>query len=663
MKTDSEIRLIADRMIELRPREDVVYRPYRKENFVSFDDVLSYMRIDLAKLYPDAEEGDIVFVKTILLSSGSHDIIIRVRGNAKVIFNNAVMHGFDADNSGGVCDIPAYINKGENELIFICRKSGGGFGVDFVPSINYYPGMWAKDYMLNIRAVCPLQCFKGEDGAAVSEVFKSENDFDGSYIYPQSAEKGGKVDLSEIFPDAKGDIGFAYTECVSDTELRINAFSECDIKVNGKERQGNVLMLKKGDKLLVSIPKDSGFAYDTAGGIGIPFMSSYRKYGGKWLTISGFDRHAVFEAQFKKPYNTAGGERVFWKLEDRHDYLRPYVDSCFYAQWFYAVMVGHLGLKKAGEAVNEKRYADYFIASMKTVADFYLYMRYEHELFGMPSFMQRAAKPCDLDSIGTMGMNMCELFSAKHLGDALAAALSLYIEMRKNIPVFKDGTFNRGATMWADDTFMSCPFLLRLADTIGNAEISDFAARQLLGFKKYLYMDDKKLFSHIYFTGEKKANRVPWGRGNGWAFVTLSEALELLPETSAYKKEITELFVEFADGLKQYQGKNGLWHQVLDREDSYEETSCTAMFIIGLCRGVRRGVLGAEFVEIIKKAHDGIIKYAVDRGGNVYGVCRGSGCSMDPEYYMRLGTAENDDHGTGIVLWALSEIKKLGSEP
>ena len=28
---------------------------------------------------------------------------------------------------------------------------------------------------------------------------------------------------------------------------------------------------------------------------------------------------------------------------------------------------------------------------------------------------------------------------------------------------------------------------------------------------------------------------------------------------------------------------------------------------------------------------------------------------------MQLGTVDNDDHGTGIILWALNEIKKLDS--
>lgn len=658
MNIDEEIRLIADRMIELRPPSQVVYRPYRKQDIISFEDILSYMKIDLMKLYPDAKDGECAYVKTILYSDADHDITIRVRGNVKVIFNGEIVYEYERQYAEQY-DILTYANAGENELIFICRCSGEKFGVDFIPSVRYYPGMWAKDYLLNIRPLCPMDEFSGEDGVAVSALLCEEDEFLGEYVYPK-IEADCEIRFNNIFPDAAGKIGFAYTECIGDTELKIKKLSECRIFVNGIERTGRIHLIK-GDKVLVESKRDMqwGFEYEPSEDIGIPFMVSQRGCGDRWLTVAGFSEGEMFEPQFEKPYNTADGKRIFWKLEHRNDYLRPYVDSCFYAQWFYAVMVGHYGLKKAGEALEEKRYTDYFKDSMNDMARFYMYIQYEREEFVMPSFMQRASKPVDLDSIGTMGMNMCELYSAEHTGDAFAAALELYRAMRRNIPTFDDGTFNRRETMWSDDTFMSCPFLVRLGNILGDMEVSDLAAKQLMGFIKKLYIKDKNIFSHIYFVKEQQASLVPWGRGNGWVFVTLSDALELLPKTTVYRAEIAELFKEFADGIRRLQGADGLWHQVLDRSDSYEETSCTAMFLIGMCKGVRNGLLDMSYIKTIKMAHDGIMKTAIDKVGNVYGVCRGSSCSMDPEYYMRLGVVENDDHGTGIILWALNEIKKL----
>jgi rhamnogalacturonyl hydrolase YesR len=39
------------------------------------------------------------------------------------------------------------------------------------------------------------------------------------------------------------------------------------------------------------------------------------------------------------------------------------------------------------------------------------------------------------------------------------------------------------------------------------------------------------------------------------------------------------------------QGGMGLWHQLLDKTDSYLETSASAMFTFTIARGVNRGWL------------------------------------------------------------------------
>ena len=166
MGINEEIRLIADRMLELRRPAQVEYHPYRKQDFISFEDILSYMRIDLMKLYPKAKDGEYAYIKTILRSSTDYDITIRVRGNAKVIFNGKVVYEYEKQPAEQY-DILTHADEGDNELIFVCRCSDGNFGVDFVPSVRHYPGMWAKDYLLNIQALCPIIDFDGEEGAAV----------------------------------------------------------------------------------------------------------------------------------------------------------------------------------------------------------------------------------------------------------------------------------------------------------------------------------------------------------------------------------------------------------------------------------------------------------------------------------------------------------------
>jgi rhamnogalacturonyl hydrolase YesR len=80
------------------------------------------------------------------------------------------------------------------------------------------------------------------------------------------------------------------------------------------------------------------------------------------------------------------------------------------------------------------------------------------------------------------------------------------------------------------------------------------------------------------------------------------------------------------------------------------------MLIVGLCRGIRNGWLDASFKENVKRAYNGLLRNKIKADGTVTDVCMGSGNSTDVNYYMQLGTVENDDHGTGVILTAISEM-------
>ncbi|MFC5651599.1 hypothetical protein ACFPYJ_21260 [Paenibacillus solisilvae] len=43
----------------------------------------------------------------------------------------------------------------------------------------------------------------------------------------------------------------------------------------------------------------------------------------------------------------------------------------------------------------------------------------------------------------------------------------------------------------------------------------DEAAKQFLLYKKYLYMPEYQIMSHVYHVGKRQPTRTPWGRGNG----------------------------------------------------------------------------------------------------------------------------------------------------
>lgn len=83
------------------------------------------------------------------------------------------------------------------------------------------------------------------------------------------------------------------------------------------------------------------------------------------------------------------------------------------------------------------------------------------------------------------------------------------------------------------------------------------------------------------------------------------------------------------------------------------------MMICAFCRGIRNGWYSREFAlqaeQAAGHAWQGLSSLAIDREGNLYGVCRGSSFSYDRAYYRALSWNFNDTHGIGIVMLAGTE--------
>jgi len=608
----------------------------------------------------------VVYISTVIEACATTEAKINFIGNAKVFYNGKYIFDSITDgDSDGRCRCALRLKKGANPVRFTVRcDSDEHFEFRFMPSVRWY-WIWAKCYLLSARATSPMPCYEGEDGVAISRLYDADEEYEGDFAFPVPEQFGQSVDFYRVFPDSEKKTFYALTYALRDCELSINTDNEFILLVNG-EACPSPASLKKGDTVLLRLrgEKKAEFDFECAeGDIGIPFMKSARSSGDCWLTLGGFDGASddvEHDIQFKRPYYLNDGMKVFWKLSGENDYLRPYLSTRFFGQWHYTFMVGSFGLLNAWGTLGKKEYRDYFTAHMKLMVEYFDYMRYEAEQFSSPSFLDISSSLHDLDSIGSIGRNLCEYYFLTHDEAVKPVIFTMLRAMETNIPRFLDGTFHRERDMWADDTFMSCPFLVRAARLTGERHYRDEAGRQLLGFKRRLWLEDKRLFSHIYFLDTKKPNRVPWGRGNGWVFISVSDFLENTSEDTEGYGELLALYREFAEGLITYQDGDGLWHQVLDRPDSYSETSCTAMFIIGICRGLRNGwIHGERFKDAVNRGYNGLMKHKIDCDGAVFGVCMGSGNSTEAEYYMKLGTVDNDDHGTGIILAMLSEYKEL----
>ncbi|WDQ33939.1 glycoside hydrolase family 88 protein [Paenibacillus marchantiae] len=374
-------------------------------------------------------------------------------------------------------------------------------------------------------------------------------------------------------------------------------------------------------------------------------------------------------------------ERIYWRLDRPDAWIRPYYENAMlsnkwtvgsvtnYGRWDYPLGVTVYGLLQTGRYLQRPDITRYASEHVQACTRMDEYSLWDREQYGFPAVNQQLVMMKMLDNCGSFGSAMLEAYSECQEPTFLPIADRIADFMLTRLERQEDGAFYRECigefaenTIWADDLYMSTPFLVRYARLTGNNSALDEAARQFLLYRKYLFMPEFKIMSHVYDFKYGQATQIPWGRGNGWTLFSLSEVLEALPTEHPERPTLIAFFNELCEGYAALQGEGGLWHQVLNDSETYQEASCTAMFAYGFARGVRFGWLyqPERYIEAAERAWNGLTRKAIDRQGNVHGVCSGSRYAFTAEYYNKdLLTVTNDNHGIGIMMLAGTEVAKM----
>lgn len=334
-----------------------------------------------------------------------------------------------------------------------------------------------------------------------------------------------------------------------------------------------------------------------------------------------------------------------------------------YVDWNYANGETILSiLSVAEETANEK-----YLLFAKQWCDFILdnigYFRWQYDsLNALRGSFHRIFRKSMLDDAGAPVLPFLQFYLDKkdERYYSIIEEMSSYI-MNKQVRL-DDGTLCRPEpvemTVWADDLFMAVPVLIRMGNITGDKKYFEEAVRQIISFNKKLFDEKKNLYKHGWFSKTGETSIAFWGRANGWIIWALSEALLHLPKNLKEYSEIMTIYKSLVDGLIKYQDKSGMWHQVLDHPESYEETSCTAMFVLGIARGVNNKWLNESYSDYAFKGWNALTK-KIEPEGIVHGICRGTGIGENLEFYFNRPTFDNDPRGLGAVLTAGIEVSKL----
>ena len=688
------ISSLAYRYMGQNLKHGLYYRAYTNNGIVRTTDY-RYL-VDFNKIFPDSKDKECVWAFTKFYSAGKSSFgwDINCFGPMVVYVNGEVAYKSDIFKerySETSTRVFMDVEEGWNDIRIQFKKTKAGFGGQF--------GTWIGKW--DMYTLMPTKERDGQEGFVFTELVPddyvpefeigmSEMDFD-KKLYPVinwSDDEMKKGQLTRMFGTPNGQYAVGYTKVFADDinntthKFTLDTKGETVVYINkkevfktkgGKETFDATLPLGTYDVYVKCICNGSDWGYtlecDT-----VEFESAARVKGTDdvWMYIG------TFVNDFEFPFDTAsdmlhivGEPATYWRLDAPDTFVRPYNENTLFGRWNYPLGVTMYGLLHTAIAIGSEDIKNYIKDHVQLCIDTLEYALWDKEQYGGATSIHNLLTSIDsLDDCGSFASMMLEVNKYLGLRDVKKVADYVGDYIYNHQSRLEDGTFFRkemmhhfhNMTMWADDLYMSVPFLVRYSQFTGDQKYLDDAANQFFGFKKRLFMPEEKIMSHVYdFKYDSKTN-VPWGRGNGWVVFSMTELLEVLPEDHPKRNDLIDFLNTLCEGYLALQDDEGMWHQVLNDHESYPETSCTSMFIYAFSRGIRFGWLKnpEKYVKAIYKAWKGISKTSVDSNGNVYGVCRGSEFSFIADYYKyELGWNLNDTHGTGIVMLAGIEVIRL----
>ena len=340
-----------------------------------------------------------------------------------------------------------------------------------------------------------------------------------------------------------------------------------------------------------------------------------------------------------------------------------------YNEWHYTNGVLCLAMLELADKLKDKKYEDYVHKNMSFVfneGNLEFFEKQYNQVFAQEGWrgVRRLSwhmifRNKRLDDNGPMGAALIEL-QMRRPSEAFLKYINttaehlLYAE-----PRLADGTIARiwphENTIWADDLFMGVSFLCRMGKLTGDVRYFDDAANQVLSYTKYLWCPEKRLYYHCYHTDNGEHGVAHWSRANGWVAMAQADLLAAMPKNHPKREAVIKNLQQQVSGVARYQGKNGLWHQLLDKTDSYEEVTGTAMFVFAIARGVREGWLHKDFIHVAWQGLSGMMTKISDKG-DVTAICVGTGIMPSLKFYYDRPTQQNAPMGEGPVLRALVEM-------
>lgn len=339
--------------------------------------------------------------------------------------------------------------------------------------------------------------------------------------------------------------------------------------------------------------------------------------------------------------------------------------------------VTYSGMLKLSAVLSDTKYEDYVFKRLTALGEVYPAVRSlcESDKEAKRVSLMFLHEPRFLDDCGAMcaAMTKAILKDAKR-GKSFRALHDNWFDFVMNKEYRMEDRIlarHRPAknSVWLDDMYMGIPPIAyrgALAAKESDQALAEQcyleALAQIQLFRKYLWVPDKNIFRHGWIEGMSEHPNYHWARANGWAVLTMSDVLDIVPKETEGWQQLLEQYKEFLKALASYQAPNGLWHQLIDQTETYLETSASAMYVYGIAHGINQGWLDrTAYIDVAKAGWRGLMTQ-VNQRGQVENTCVGTGLGWTNTFYANRPVNVYAAHGYGPVLLAAAEMMQLLNE-
>ena len=325
--------------------------------------------------------------------------------------------------------------------------------------------------------------------------------------------------------------------------------------------------------------------------------------------------------------------------------------------------VTYQALLEAAETLNDPKYKEYVVNRLKFLNDVSPAFQALNEKGYVDPQMRQVITPAALDDAGAMGaaaMRAVMADSTLQLGDMIERYYDILENHTYRLP---DGMLARTRphynAVWLDDMFMAVPTMAARSQYKNDPKIVDDAAKLAQQFIDRMWVPEKNYFRHGYVEGLPQQPTYAWARANGWAILAMCQLLDVLPENNPRRAQILDTLQKHIKGLADTQSSEGFWHQLLDKNDSYLETSATAIYAYCIAHAINKGWVDPVTYGPVAHLAWEAVSTQINQKGEVEGTCVGTGMGFDPAFYYYRPVSAKAAHGYGPTIWAAAEMIRL----